>query len=77
MDLTAFKNFKIRWLGDESRLQFRSEFFNALNTPQFGNPGGLTFQTLDSIVPDGTRDGEIRSLRLPMRIIQFGIKLYF
>ncbi len=76
-DLTAFKNFHIKWLGEESRLQFRSEFFNAFNTPNFGNPGAPSFLTLDSITPDGARDGQVTSLRLPMRIVQFGMKLYF
>ena len=74
LDFSIFKNFQIneRW-----RLQFRSEFFNFTNTPYFNQPNGVTFSTLNSIVPDGPRDGEIRSIRLPMRIIQFGLKLFF
>ena len=74
LDFSLFKNFAIR---ENFRLQFRSEFFNALNTPYFGQPIGVTFQTIASITPDGPRDGEIRSLRSPMRIIQFGLKLLF
>jgi hypothetical protein len=34
-DLSLFKNFPI---GDRYRVQFRSEFFNVFNTPQFGFP---------------------------------------
>jgi hypothetical protein len=30
-----------------------------------------------TITPDAPRTGEIRSLLLPMRIIEFGMKLYF
>ena len=71
LDFSLFKNFAIR---ERFRMQFRSEFFNALNTPYFGQPNGVTFQTIDSITPD-PRDGEIRNLRTPMRIIQFGLKL--
>ncbi len=76
-DLSLARNWGLRSLGEAGRLQLRAEFFNAFNTPQFGQPNGLTFSSLSSIVPDGPRDGEIRGLRLPMRIIQFGLKLYF
>jgi hypothetical protein len=77
IDLSLYKNWRIRPLGEAGRLQFRGEFFNIFNTPQFGEPGGISFQSLDSIIPDGPRMAEIRSLRLPMRVIQFGMKLYF
>ena len=62
---------------ENTRVQFRSEFLNAFNHPYFAAPNGIGFATNNSIVPDGTRMGEIRSLRTPMRIIQFGLKLYF
>lgn len=74
LDFSAFKNFEIR---EGTRLQFRSEFFNATNTPFFGSPNGLSYTTTTSIVPDGPRVGEIRGLRTPMRIIQFALKLSF
>ncbi|MCW5982568.1 MAG: carboxypeptidase regulatory-like domain-containing protein [Bryobacteraceae bacterium] len=74
LDFSLFKNFAIR---ESVKLQFRSEFTNAFNTPFFGTPNGIGFTTNDSIVPNGTRMGEVRSLRTPMRIIQFGLKLFF
>ena len=74
LDFSLFKNFLIT---ENIKVQFRSEFFNALNTPYFGQPNGIGFATNDSIVPDGTRMGESRGLRTPMRIIQFGLKLFF
>jgi len=37
----------------------------------------LGYATNDSIIPDAPRTGEIRSLRQPMRLFQFGLKLYF
>jgi hypothetical protein len=77
LDLSLAKNWTIHPIGDRGRLQFRAEAFNALNTPQLGVPNGLSYVGLDSLVPDGPRVGEIRSLRQPMRIFQFGIKLYF
>jgi hypothetical protein len=58
-------------------MQFRWEAFNVFNTPWFGQPGGISFSTANQIVPDGPRDAEIRSLRVPMRRMQFGLKLYF
>ena len=65
MDFSMFKEFRFtehRWL------QFRAEFFNVTNTPNFGNPG-LTFGT-------GTF-GVISSQLNTPRQIQFGLKLYF
>ena len=74
LDASAFKNFLIT---ERVHVQFRAEFFNALNTPFFGQPNNLGFVSATSVVPDGPRVGEIRTLRTPMRIIQFGLKLYF
>jgi hypothetical protein len=74
LDLSIFKNFEIR---ENWKVQFRSEFFNFTNTPYFNQPNGITFSTLTSLAPDGPRDGEVRSLRAPMRIIQFGLKVFF
>jgi hypothetical protein len=76
-DLSLGKNWAVEKLGERGRLQFRAEAFNALNTPQFGAPNGLSWVSQDSIVPDAPRVGEVRSLRQPMRIFQFGLKIYF
>jgi hypothetical protein len=76
-DLSLAKNWAIKPLGEGAKLQFRAEAFNAFNTPQFGVPNGLSYVSNDSIIPDAPRVGEIRSLRQPMRIFQFGLKLYF
>lgn len=76
-DFSASKSWPIPRLGERGRLQLRAEAFNAFNTPQFGTPNGLSYVGSDSLVPDGPRVGEIRSLRQPMRIMQFGLKLGF
>lgn len=73
LDFGFFKNIPI---GERFRIQFRSEFFNATNSPWFGAPGNISFSG-QSLVPDGARNGEIRSTRSNMRIIQFGLKLHF
>ncbi len=77
VDMSVYKNWRFSLFSESFRLQFRAEFFNALNTPQFGRPNLIGFSSASSIIPDGPRDGEIRGLRLPMRVIQFGLKLYF
>ncbi|HYM11916.1 MAG TPA: TonB-dependent receptor [Bryobacterales bacterium] len=77
LDLSLGKNWAIPKLGEAGRLQFRVEAINAFNTPQFGAPNGLQWISQDSIVPDAPRVGEVRGLRQPMRIFQFGAKVYF
>lgn len=76
-DLSFGKNWALPMLGEQGRLQFRAEAFNAFNTPQFGRPNGLGWASLDSIIPDAPRVGEIRGLRTNMRIFQMGLKMYF
>jgi len=38
LDVAISKDFGLRWPVENSSLQFRAEFFNALNHPQFANP---------------------------------------
>jgi hypothetical protein len=59
------------------KLQIRWEAFNALNTPYFGAPTGLTFANQNALVGNSGRAGEIRSIQTPMRIMQFGLKFFF
>jgi len=77
IDMSIGKNWKLPWLGDQGRLQFRGEAFNATNTPQFGQPNNLGWLGPDSITPDAPRVGEVRSLRNNMRIFQVALKVYF
>ena len=74
LDFSLYKNFAVT---ERMNVQFRSEFFNAFNTPYFGQPNNIGFTSINAIRPDAARQGEIRSLRTPMRIIQFGLKLSF
>jgi hypothetical protein len=62
-DVSLFKEFPIR---ERMNLQFRTEFFNALNTPRFGNP--------NTTVTSGAF-GAITSQANAPRQIQFGLKL--
>jgi Carboxypeptidase regulatory-like domain/TonB dependent receptor len=57
-------------LTERQRLEFRAEFFNAFNHPNFAQP--------DNFIDDGTGSaGVITSVAIPMRQIQFGLKYSF
>ena len=53
---------------EDYSLRFRAEFFNAFNTPQFGNPGTNV---------NSSTFGIISSTSVNPRIIQFALKLNF
>ena len=65
LDFSVYKNFETT---ERLRWQFRAEFFNLMNHPNFGQP----FSTIG--YPGLT--GAITSASSP-RIIQFGLKMYF
>jgi Carboxypeptidase regulatory-like domain len=64
-DLSLLKSIPIK---EASRIEFRSEFFNAFNRPQFGPPNATA--TSPSL-------GQIFTTKLPNRQIQFSLKLLF
>jgi hypothetical protein len=65
LDLGLFKRFQ---LPNSMSLQFRAEFFNALNTVNFNNPG--------TRVSSSSTFGIITAAQDP-RIMQFGLKFGF
>lgn len=64
-DMSFFKNFPIK---ERLKFQFRAEFFNIFNSPQFSNPSS-TFGTATF--------GNITSTSIENRIVQFGGKISF
>jgi hypothetical protein len=65
-DFSLYRSFPIK--GESKRVEFRAEFFNLFNHPDFGQPGSTA----------GTPTfGEISSTNFDNREIQFGLKLYF
>ncbi len=80
LDFSLFKNFRIT---ERAHLEFRSEFFNLTNTPNFsppgfggngvsGAPGALDYTSSTFGQINSTRDGQN-----DQREIQFALKLYF
>ena len=64
-DFSLFKNFPMK---ERLSLQFRAEFFNLFNSPQFSNPASV-FGT--------AAFGSISTTSIDNRIMQFGLKLAF
>ena len=80
LDFSLFKSFQ---LTERAKLEFRSEFFNLTNTPNFSPPG---FSGNGVVASPGSLDytsdafGKINSTREgqnDQREIQFALKLYF
>src|SRR5262249_4426649 len=66
-DLALIKNFGLAFLGEGGNLQFRAEFFNIFNHPNFRPPTANIQSATVGIV----------SSTLDARIIQFALKLHF
>jgi outer membrane receptor protein involved in Fe transport len=71
LDFSLFKNFRIR---ESKRLQFRTEFYNISNTPQFNNPVNTMASPLRGSL---TSAGSEASLQRTQRQIQFAFRLSF
>jgi len=68
LDLSLSKTAITNWPVEKSSLQFRAEFFNALNHPQFANPDtNFTSPTF----------GVITSTAVNPRVVQLALKLAF
>ena len=65
LDLALFRNIRIR---ERFNIQFRAEFFNALNHPVLGNPN-TTFTSATF--------GQITSTQTAPRVGELGLKLLF
>jgi hypothetical protein len=67
-DISLGKRWRVGGLREAAELAFRAEFYNALNHPQFSNPG----TTLGSAT-----FGVITQTAVAPRLIQFGLKYLF
>ncbi|MGB9067452.1 MAG: carboxypeptidase-like regulatory domain-containing protein [Candidatus Acidiferrales bacterium] len=72
-DISILKNTQIT---ERVRMQFRTDFYNAFNHPQFADPGGLSFGSVGFInVVDGP--DSISHTNVNPRLIQFGLHFFF
>jgi hypothetical protein len=67
-DAGLIKTTKVGGLSEAATVEFRADFYNAFNHPQFANPGS-TFGTPSF--------GQIQATSVAPRLIQFGLKYIF
>ncbi|MGB9465743.1 MAG: carboxypeptidase regulatory-like domain-containing protein [Candidatus Acidiferrum sp.] len=76
MDMSIYRNIKVGGLSEAGTVQFRAEFFNTFNTPQFASQTTTQFST--SITQIGAPSfGQVTATTVSPRIIQFGLKYTF
>jgi len=76
MDMSIFKDTRVGGLSESGSVQFRAEFFNTFNTPQFASQTTTQFSTTISQIGAPTF-GHITATTVSPRIIQFGLKYTF
>ncbi len=67
-DFSVGRTFKTPGPSETSNVQFRAEFYNAFNHPNFGGPGTSV---------NSTSFGQITSMSVAPRLVQFGLKYVF
>jgi hypothetical protein len=67
-DVSIIKQVHTAWPSEQANVEFRAEFFNAFNTPQFSDPDNEQ---------DSATFGRILSTAVSPRITQFALKLNF
>ena len=81
MDITFTKNTRLPFLGEAGSLQFRTEFYNILNRPNFGDPSMTIFRRPRRGRPTERRlystAARIDDTRTTSRQLQFGLKVIF
>jgi hypothetical protein len=76
MDMSILRDIKVRGLSEVGTVQFRAEFFNTFNTPQFASQTTTQFST--AITQFGAPSfGHITATTVSPRLIQFGLKYIF
>ena len=76
MDMSIFKDTRVGGLSESGTIQFRTEFFNTFNTPQFASQTTTQFSTTITQLGAPTF-GHVTATTVSPRIIQFGLKYTF
>ena len=74
LNFSLTKNTDVPSISEQFRVQFRAEFFNIFNHPNFNLPNLRPFDSQGRV---STTAGRITSTRGSSRQIQFGLKLIF
>jgi hypothetical protein len=78
-DVSLLKDNHLKWISETFNLQFRAEFFNVFNRPNFAPPvSNITlfgFNKAKTLFPAVATAGQISSTATSSRQIQFGLKL--
>ncbi|MBI4443490.1 MAG: TonB-dependent receptor [Acidobacteria bacterium] len=78
VNFTVLKEFALTKLREGTNLQFRAEFFNLFNRPQYGNPSVSVFDNQGRLSATAGRINETRiSTGLGPRSIQLGLRVGF
>jgi hypothetical protein len=80
VDLGLSKNFKLGFLGEQGGLNFRGEFFNVLNHPNFDTPGLSLFNSVNANTNTPsylTTAGRVTGTATSARQVQLALKLVF
>jgi hypothetical protein len=67
-DFSIIKNTPVTWPTEKGTIQFRAEFYNAFNHPQFANP---------ALNVSAANFGQITATSVAPRLIQFALKYSF
>jgi outer membrane receptor protein involved in Fe transport len=76
-DFSLNKDTALPFLGEAGKLEFRAEFFNILNHPNFGLPNGTIFAASITNETPVSNAGQILYTSTTSRQIQFGVKVLF
>jgi hypothetical protein len=73
--LSFTKDNHIKKLGENFNVQFRAEFFNIVNRTNFAAPNANNLASLNGDGTVANSFGILTSTQVPMREIQFALKL--
>ena len=77
LDFSVVKDNHVRKLGENFNVQFRAEFFNLLNRANFAPPPTGNLEPIDSTGAPVDGFGQLTTLQVPNREIQFALKVVF